>query len=556
MGLEARKSTMRESPGVVSDVALSSEPPAGAPGPWAPLGRSVFRALWIGGLASNLGTWIQNVGAAWLMTSLAPTPFWVSMVQAASSLPFFLLAIPAGALADVVDRRRLLLAAQLWLVACSAALAALALADLVGIGGLLALTFAIGVGSAFVAPAFLAIVPELVPREEIPAAVSLNGISMNLARAAGPALGGLLVAAAGVGFAFAANALSYLGVIGAVARWRRPPREGRLPPEDLIGAMRAGLRYVRHSAPLRLVLVRVAVFVLPGSAVWALLPLYAREQLGLGPAGYGVLLGFFGGGAVAGGLVLPALRAKVGPQRVTTLSALGYAAAMIALGGAPVLPAAAVALVVAGAGWLALLTTLSAAAQLVLPAWVRARGLSVYLLVLMGSMAIGSALWGVGAESIGVPRAFVIAGAAVAASRLFVWRLRLPEGAAPDLTPAPRWPDPQLGVAVAADRGPVLVTVEYAIDPADAERFARAMRALGRIRLRDGALRWGLWGDAAQPGRYLESFTVESWLEHLRQHERMTAADREVQKIARVFHRGSGEPRITHYVHERIPRDA
>jgi MFS family permease len=548
---------MRESQAVVSDpAALSPDLPAGAPGPWAPLGRSVFRALWIGGLASNLGTWIQNVGAAWLMTSLAPTPFWVSMVQAASSLPFFLLAIPAGALADVVDRRRLLLAAQLWLVACSAALAALALADLAGVGGLLALTFAIGVGSAFVAPAFLAIVPELVPREEIPAAVSLNGISMNLARAAGPALGGLLVAAAGVGFAFAANALSYLGVIGAVARWRRPPREGRLPPEDLFGAMRAGLRYVRHSAPLRLVLVRVAVFVLPGSAVWALLPLYAREQLALGPAGYGVLLGFFGGGAVAGGLVLPALRAKVGPQRVTTLSALGYAAAMVALGGAPMLPAAAVALVVAGAGWLALLTTLSAAAQLVLPAWVRARGLSVYLLVLMGSMAIGSALWGIGAESVGVPRAFVIAGVAVAASRLFVWRLRLPEGAAPDLSPAPRWPDPQLGVAIAADRGPVLVTVEYEIDPDDAERFARAMRALGRIRLRDGALRWGLWGDAAQPGRYLESFTVESWLEHLRQHERMTAADREVQKIARVFHRGPGEPRVTHYIHERIPVDA
>jgi len=541
----------------VSDLAAPpSEPLAGDPGPWSPLRRSVFRALWIAGLASNVGTWIQNVGAAWLMTSLAPTPFWVSMVQAASSLPFFLLAIPAGALADVVDRRRLLLGAQLWLVACSAALAALALADLVGIGGLLALTFAIGVGSAFVAPAFLAIVPELVPREEIPAAVSLNGISMNLARAAGPALGGLLVAAAGVGFAFAANALSYLGVIGAVARWRRPPSEGRLPPEDLIGAMRAGLRYVRHSAPLRLVLVRVAVFVLPGSAVWALLPLYAREQLALGPAGYGVLLAFFGGGAVAGGLVLPALRAKVGPQRVTTLSALGYAAAMLALGGMPTLPVAAAALVVAGAGWLTLLSTLSAAAQLVLPAWVRARGLSVYLLVLMGGMAIGSALWGVAAESVGVPRAFVIAGAAVAVSRLFVWRLRLPEGAAPDLTPAPRWPDPQLGVAVAADRGPVLVTVEYEIDPADAERFARAMRALGRIRLRDGALRWGLWGDAAQPGRYLESFTVESWLEHMRQHERMTAADREVQKIARVFHRAAGEPRITHYIHERIPADA
>lgn len=532
-----------------------SPPPAAAPGPWAPLRQPVFRSLWIAGLASNVGTWMQNVGAAWLMTSLAPTPFWVSMVQAASSLPFFLLAIPAGALADVVDRRRLLLVALGWLFACTALLAGLALAGRVGPGGLLALTFAIGVGSTFVAPAFLAIVPELVRREEIPAAVSLNGISMNLARAAGPAAGGLLVAAAGVGFAFLANALSYVGVIGAIARWRRPPREGRLPPEDLVGAMRAGLRYVRHSRPLQLVLVRVAVFVVPGSAIWALLPLYARAQLGLGPAGYGVLLGFFGAGAVAGGLVLPALRARLGPQRVTTLSALGYAAAMIALGAVPTLPAAAAALVVAGAGWLALLTTLSAAAQLVLPAWVRARGLSVYLLVLFGGLALGSAAWGAGAERIGVPRAFELAGAAVALSRLFVWRLRLPAGEAPDLSPAPRWPDPQLGAAVAADRGPVLVTVEYEIDPADAAAFARAMRAFGDVRLRDGAIRWGLWGDAARPGRYLESFVVESWIEHLRQHERVTAADRALQRAARAFHRGEGEPRVTHYVHERIPEE-
>jgi MFS family permease len=536
--------------------APQTDAPPRAPGAWAPLRRPVFRALWIGGLASNVGTWMQNVGAAWLMTSLAPTPLMVSLVQAASTLPFFLLAIPAGALADVVDRRRLLLVSLGWLALSGAALAALAFAGRVTPGGLLALTFAIGVGSALLAPAFLAILPELVPREEIPAAVSLNGISMNLARAAGPALGGLVVAAAGAGFAFLANALSYGGVVAAIARWRRPPREGRLPPEDLIGAMRAGLRYVRHSAPLRLVLVRVAVFVVPGSAVWALLPLHAREGLALGPAGYGFLLGFFGGGAVAAGVALPRVRGRLGAQRVTTVSALAFAVALLVLGAVPSLPAAAAALVVAGAGWLALLTTLNAAAQMVLPAWVRARGLSVYLLVLMGGMALGSALWGTAAEAIGVPRAFELAGAAVAASRLFVWRLRLPAGAAPDLSPAPRRPAWQLGAGLESDRGPVLVTVAYEIAPADAEPFARAMRALGEIRLRDGAIRWGLWQDAARPGRYLESFVVESWLEHLRQHERITAADRAVQAVARAFHRGEAEPQVTHFVHERIPEDA
>ncbi len=527
-----------------------------APGPWSPLRRPVFRALWIAGLASNVGTWMQNVGAAWLMTSLEPTPFWVSMVQASSSLPFFFLAIPAGALADVVDRRRLLLVALAWLALMTAALAVLAFVEVVTPAGLLALTFAIGIGSAFAAPAFLAIIPELVPRGEIPAAVSLNGISMNLARAAGPALGGLVVAIVGAAATFAANAVSYGGVVAAIAHWRRVPNEGRLPPEDLFGAMRTGLRYVRHSRPLQVVLARVALFVVPGSAVWALLPLYAREQLALGPAGYGLLLGFFGAGAVAGGLALPGLRARLGAQRITTVSALGYAAALFALGAVPSLPVAAAALLVAGAGWLALLTTLSAAAQMTLPSWVRARGLSVYLLVLFGGLALGSALWGVGAESVGVPRTFELAGAAVAASRLFVWRLRLPDGDAPDLSPAPRWPDPQLATSFATERRPVLVTVEYEIDPADAEVFARRMRELGRIRLRDGALRWGLWADAAQPGRYLESFVVESWLEHLRQHERITAADREVQGLAHAFHRGSAPPRVTHFLHERIPEDA
>ncbi|MCL4686051.1 MFS transporter [Myxococcota bacterium] len=524
-----------------------------APGPWSPLRRPVFRALWIAGLASNIGTWMQNVGAAWLMTSLEPTPFWVSMVQAASSLPFFFLAIPAGALADVVDRRRLLLLALAWLAATTAVLAALAFAGRVTPTGLLALTFAIGIGGACAAPAFLAIIPELVPRDEIPAAMSLNGISMNLARAAGPALGGLVVAGVGVAATFATNAVSYGGVFTVIARWRRASNETRLPPEELFGAMRGGLRYVRHSRPLQVVLARVALFVVPGSAIWALLPLYAREQLALGPIGYGLLLGFFGAGAVLGGLVLQGSRARFGAQRITTVSALAYALGLVLLGAVPTLPVAAVALLVAGAGWLALLTTLSAAAQMTLPGWVRARGLSVYLLVLFGGLALGSSLWGAGAESVGVPHTFELAGAAVAASRLFVWRLRLPEGPAPDLSSAPRWPDPQLAASFETEHRPVLVTVEYEIDPADTEAFAHHMFALGRIRLRDGALRWGLWADAAEPGRYLESFVVESWLEHLRQHERITAADRDVQALAHGFHRGPEPPRVTHFLRERIP---
>ena len=522
-------------------------------GPWSPLRRPVFRALWIAGLASNLGTWVQNVGAAWLMTSLAPEPFVVALVQAASNLPFFLLAIPAGALADVVDRRRLALVALAWLSASSALLAGLSFAGAIGPAALLALTFAIGVGSALLAPAFAAIVPELVPREEIEPAVSLGGISMNAARAVGPALGGFVVAAAGTGATFALNAASFLAVMAVLARWRREPPERTLPPEELIGAMRAGMRYVRHSPPLRTVLVRTGAFALPASAIWALLPLYARDQLALGPTGYGMLLGFFGIGAVGGGLMLHRTRRWLGIEGLATGAALAFAASHLVLAAVHALAPVAFALFVAGGAWTSLLSTLSAAAQMAIPSWVRARALATHMLVIFGGLAVGSAAWGALAGFVGVPRTFALAALAVALGRLATWRRRLSEGAGSDLAPAPRWPDPLLVRSFEPGRGPALVTVEYEIDPAEAEAFAHAMGRLGAIRLRDGAIRWGLWGDVEQPGRVLESFVVESWLEHLRQHERITAADREVQAIAHTFHRGAEPPRVRHYIHEQVP---
>jgi MFS family permease len=330
----------------------------------------VFRSIWIASLASNLGTWMQNVGAAWLMTAIAPSPIFVALVQAASNLPLFLLALPAGALADVVDRRRLLLWSLAWLCVSAGLLGALTMTGHETPGALLALTFAIGVGSAFVAPAFQAIVAELVPREELPAAVSLNGISMNLGRAAGPALGGLVVAAAGAGATFVLNAASFVTVLIAIALWKRPPREGRLPPEDLFGAMRAGVRYVRHSHDLQIVLWRCGVFVLPASALWALLPLHARETLGLGATGYGVLLGCFGIGAVISGVALPYARARLGAEGLASGAAFVFAATNIVLGIVPtrldhqiVLACNGFALFAAGGAWISLLATLNAATR-------------------------------------------------------------------------------------------------------------------------------------------------------------------------------------------------
>jgi MFS family permease len=521
---------------------------------WAPLARPAFRSIWTASLASNLGTWMQNVGAAWLMTSLAPSPLFVSLVQAASNLPLFLLALPAGALADVVDRRRLMLAALAWLCLASATLGALAELELVTPASLLACTFAIGLGSALLAPAFQAAVSELVPHDELAPAVSLNGISMNVGRAAGPALGGVVVAAVGAGATFLLNAASFVGVLAAVARWRREPIEARLPPEDLFGAMRAGIRYVRHSEALQAVLWRTAGFALPASAIWALLPLHARETLGLGAGGFGLLLGCFGAGAILAGVFVASLRARFGADALASFGAFAFAGATLLLGAWPHAAAAAVALAVAGGAWLTVLTTFNASAQLVIPPWVRARAIATYLIVLFGGLALGSALWGTVADAEGVAPALVGAGLAVAAGRVVTWRQRLAEGE-PDLSPAPRWPDPVLVQAVRGDRGPVLVTVEYEIDPRDAEAFAAAMRPLGEIRLRDGALRWGIWADTERRGRYLESFVVESWLTHLRQHERVTAADRAVQAVAHAFHRGADPPRVTHFVHETIPSE-
>jgi MFS family permease len=494
---------------------------------------------------------MQNVGAAWLMTSITADPFVVALVQVASNAPFFVLAIPAGALADVTDRRRLAMGALGFLAISAALLAGLSITGRVGPGALLALTFAVGVGSALLAPALTSIVPELVPRHEISHAVSLNGISMNLARAAGPALGGLVVAAAGAGTTFALNAASFLAVLVVLKRWRRPRLAGRLPPEDLVGAMRAGARYVRRSASLRRVLVRTGAFVLPASAVWALLPLYSRNELALGPSGFGLLLGFFGLGAVGAGVSLPTLRSALGVEGLLRAATLVFAASHLLLAATEALFAAGLALTAAGAAWLSVLSTLSAAAQVAIPAWVRARALGTHLLVLSGSLAAGSALWGAAASAVGVPASFAVAGITIALAQAAAWRLPLSDESDRDLEPAAHWPEPPVGLRLESDRGPALVTVEYDVDPARAAGFVSVMQELRTTRLRDGAIRWGLWADVARPGRYLESFVVESWLEHLRQHERVTGEDRDLQMRVWAFQRGLSPPEVRHFIHER-----
>jgi MFS family permease len=524
---------------------------AAAPATERPLASPMFRALWIATIVSNVGTWMHDVGAGWLMTSLSPDPLMVALVQAATTFPMFALALPAGALADIVDRRRLLIAAQVFGLAGAAGLATVTLAGLTTAWVLLVFTAVIAVGAAFSAPAFQAIVPELVQPKALRQAVALNSLGVNIARAIGPALGGVIIAASGPAAVFAVNALSVIGIIVVLFRWPREVPDRHLPAEHMVGAMRAGLRYAMRAPELQVVLIRSVGFFVFASGLWALLPIIARRDLGLGPAGYGGLLTFMGLGAIGGAILMPNLRGRMGANMITLAASILLAAAMAALSLADGFWTASAALFVAGLAWIAMMASLNGGAQATSPGWVKARALAIYLLVFQGSMAGGSALWGSIASRIGVPSTLLATAALLAlAGMALAWRFPLDKASTLDLAPSAHWPTPIVDgdVDVEHDSGPVLVTVEYRIDPAKVPAFFTEMQKMRRIRRRDGAIHWGIYEDTAAPGTVIESFTVESWLEHLRQHDRVTNADRLQQEALRAFQTGDAPPVVRHFV--------
>lgn len=521
---------------------------------FAPLRAPVYRALWIATLASNMGTWMQDVGAAWLMTTLSPSPVMVALVRAANAAPMFLLALPAGALADVIDRRRLLLVTQFWMLASAATLAALTLLDLTTPSLLLALTASLAIGTAFNAPAWHAIVPELVPRSQLVAAISLNSAAINLARSVGPAIGGLLIASAGPGATFALNAVSFFGTILVLYYWQRPAHEAVLPAERMLGAVRAGLRYVRHAPLVLTVLARSLAFTVFSVALLALLPALARFEYGRGPTGYGVLLGFFGAGAVLAATLLPRVRERLSSQQLVSAATLLFAAALGVLALVRTQIVVDLAVLLAGAAWLAILSTLNSSILAVVPSWVRGRALSVSILTFFGGMALGSVVWGYVADHFGFSIAFGTAALGLCVGLAATYRLRLASGDTIDLSPSVHWPAPTVAEPIAGDQGPVVVTVEYHVDPAKTRHFQRIMKRVRRIRRRDGAFNWALLRDTAHAGRFTEMFVVESWLEHLRQHERVTVADRAVLDRAKTFHVGESPPRVTHFIAQTLTR--
>src|SRR6266849_2984128 len=521
---------------------------------WSPLRESVFRALWIATVVSNIGTWMQDVGESWLMTSLSPSPVLVALVETAGSLPVVLLALPAGALADVVDRRRLLLLMQIWMVVAAGAMGILALMGHMTPGRLLSLTFLLGIGTAMSNPAWQAITPELVPADELPAAIALSGVGINIARAFGPALGGLIVAASGPWAVFFLNAASFIAIMVVVYRWRPAPRRSKLPPEDIIGAMRTGTRYLRHSPELQTVLVRSGSFVVCASALWALLAQQARRHLGLGSFGYGLLLGCIGLGAIVGAWLLPKIRERLSMNQLVAAGTVGFALATISLAYVHSFAVLAIALAGGGVAWIAVLSSLNVSAQIVTPSWVRARVMAVYLLVFFGGLAGGSAVWGFAAARVGVSTALLFAAVGLLIGLLATWRYRLVGDEDLSLTPSRHWPEPIVMIDAQPQEGPAITVMEYRIDPKTADEFLRAMKEMKRIRQRDGAIRWNLSRDTADPERYVETFVTESWAEHLRQHERVTAEDREAEQRAQAFHLGPEPPKITHLIAEQLPK--
>ena len=522
-------------------------PPSTGASVWRPLRGKTFRNLLIADVFSDVGTFMQSVGAAWLMVSLKAGPMYVALTQTASALPFFLFALPAGALGDICDRRKLILFTEIWMALVAVALAALVVTGFISPWLLLVLTFALSAGDAFETPTWRAVLPELVAKEDLEAASALNGIEFNLARAVGPGLAGLLIATFGIGTAFVVNAASFIGVIFVVARWKRPHRKRTAPAERVAGATMAALRYVRYSTAIRTLTIRAGAVMFFASALLALLPTVAQRVSG-SPIAFGLLLGCFGAGAVFGAFVLQPARARFSTETVASAGVAILGVATIVVSILHALPALSVVLLIGGAAWIVFISLVTALVQKLAPDWVRARVLAVFILVFQGGMAGGSAVWGAVAQHHGVSTALMWAGLGAIATTALGLRWKLPDTTL-DVTPWNHWRMPVIpdDLELGLESGPVLVTVEYLVDRDHSSDFLKAMHRFQRIRRRDGASRWGIYRDTEHPDLYVETFIVSSWAEHLRQHERITRADRALEE--RISSYTLKEPMVRHLIY-------
>jgi MFS family permease len=539
----------------VADLSESHTVVAGDGSAWGPFHYGPFRAMWSAQFISNIGGWMQTVGAQWLMLSLTTAAAPVALIQTAASLPVLLFAVPAGAVGDLVDRRRFLLVAQTFMLIAALALGLLTLAGDVTPFVLLALVFALGAGQAWTSPTWQTLQPELVPAGERPQAIALGSVNMNLARAVGPAIGGLLVAATSAGLVFLINAATFLAVIAVIVRWRERARpSSAVAPEGVGAAIRAGGRYVAASPVLRVVLLRAALFVVFASSIWALLPLTARSDLHLGSGGYGLLLACVGVGAVAGAALLPTLRRRMSPGAMLTIGSVTVGALALVLAYVHVLVLVGLALALGGTAWILALSTLNSVYQASLPGWVKARGMGFYLIVFQGGNAIGSAVMGLAAEQFGVSSTLLAAAIGLCLGPLVGLRFAFQPLDPEELKPAGEWPPPPL-LEQEQSEGPVMVTVEYHAQAGLEDSLIAALRETRWSRKRTGASSWQVWRDSNDPARFIEQFIVASWPEHLRQHERVSKRDQQRIDSVRAMNDPLHPPLVTHWLAPRVDGD-
>lgn len=518
-----------------------------------PLGVPLFRDLWLASIVSNLGGWMQDTAGTWLMTVLTPSPLLIALMQTAASLPVLLLGLLAGATADIFDRRRLLIFWQAWMLTAVAILSVLTYFDIISPWILLILTFLLNIGTAMNSPAWQAIVPEVIPRAQLPDAVSLNSAGFNLARALGPALGGLAIAlyshaTTGAASVFLLNSLSFVGVILVLYRWQRNPLfKSALPAERIQGSVRSGIRYIRYAPLLQAAFMRTLLFTVFVSAVWALLAVVAKRDLHQGAMGYGILNGSMGFGAVVGATLLPRVRRLLSADMIIGLAS-GVFVATLAVLALVHMPLIIIPMLVAGGfAWTSAMSTLNLAVQISVPAWVQARALGAYQMIFASGMALGGVIWGLIAEHVSTSKSLMCAAIGLAVTLPFSLRFHVLRGVQPDLRPH-RYtaPPPTLATERDDSAGPVRVSIDYQINPRDYAAFAKAIHQLRDVRLRDGAIRWGVYQDAADAGHINETFVTESWLDYLRQRERFTASDHAIRNRVWSFHRGPEPPRTSH----------
>ncbi|NYT64913.1 MFS transporter [Alcaligenaceae bacterium] len=512
--------------------------------PLTPLQNASFRSLWTATLVSNLGGLVQTVGAAWMMTTIATSSDMVALVQAATTLPVMIFSLAAGVLADSFERRHIMLVAQILMMLVSTALAIFAVAGLLTPWLLLAFTFFIGCGTALHNPSWQASMGDLVPRSDLPGAVTLNSMSYNLMRSIGPAVGGLIVALAGAAFAFAVNAVSYIALIRALIRWKPTRIVNTLPRETFGYALSGGLRYIAMSPNLLKVMCRSFIFGLAAVSVLALLPLVTRDLVAGGAFSYGIILGCFGVGAIGGAFLNDKVRERWGNETIVRASFLTFALSTVALALSHQMWLSCLVVIPAGACWVMALSLFNVTVQLSTPRWVVGRALALYQTATFGGMASGSWIWGVSAEAYGTDVALMASGGVLVLGAVVGLRYVLPEFSKLSLDPADDFNEPTLQLDLHGRSGPIMIMVDYEIAQQDIQSFLALMVQRRRIRLRDGARQWSLLRDLEHPGIWTESYHVPTWVEYVRHHQRRTQADAEVFGHLLALHRGQNPPLV------------